>query len=182
MKTRTKLLIVAGVLIVGLATFNLLAKAGVQSTPLKGAEALTSLPDAQLEGTVLTELGRATYGEGTPPDAWRTMNPLARHLWSVAAIRDIDGVTGLGMWLKSFQLGATTPGPEDMRDGLAALGLEPAKQVMDSIIANRSSTDQAALGKLHGQLGEAMNDPTAQAARQKWIRAHLRDLLMPPTR
>jgi hypothetical protein len=177
MKTRTWMMIVAVVLIVGLAVFNLLSMSGGRNAPLKGAEALVSLPDAQLEGAVLTELGRATYGEGTPPDAWRTMNPVARQLWSVAAIRDIDPVSGLGLWLKSFQAGATSPGPEDMRDGLAALGLDAARKVMDDIIANRGSTDQAALGKFHGQLGDALNDPIAQAARQKWVRAHLRDLL-----
>ena len=165
------------VLIIGLAAFNLYNSGGSDGEPLKGADELSALPDERLEEVGRSEIGRGTYREGAPPEAWRKLNEKARHLWSVAAISGIDPVIGLPDWLSSIKNGATAPGPEDMRDGLAALGLDEAKLVMEEILTQRDSTDKAALGKLHARLIKAMNEKTAQKTRQTWVRDHLHDLL-----
>lgn len=167
----------ASALIIALAVFNLFFSGSEGGEPLKTAEQLAALPDDQLEGAVLTELGRDTYREGSPPEAWRRMNSCARHLWSVASISHIDPVVGLAGWLAAIQEGYTAPGPEDMRDGLAAMGLEDARRIMDQIISQRDSGDKKLLGQLHGQLNQALGAAETRKIRLAWIREHLTDLL-----
>ena len=177
MDSRKLAIALALILVIGLAIFNLSTSGGSGGEPLKGADELSTLADDRLEGAVLKELGRDAYREGAPPDAWRKLNEKARNLWSVAAIRDIDAVVGLPGWFKSIELGATTPSPEDMRDGLEALGLDEARRVMAEIITQRASTDKAVLSKLHGRLNKALADKTALKTRQAWVRDNLHALL-----
>jgi hypothetical protein len=162
---------------IGLFAFNHFSTSE-PGEPLKGAEELAALPDEQLEGAVLTELGRDAYREGAAPDAWRKMNATARHLWSVSAIKDIDPVAGLADWLAAIAQGGTTaPGPEDMAAGLEAMRLTEAHQAMMEIIAKRDSGDKALMKNLHGRLLKALGEPAARSTRRAWVRENLAALL-----
>jgi hypothetical protein len=165
-------------LIIALAAFNWINRPDGGGAPLKGADELSALPDDKLEAAVHFELGRAVYGDGVPADAWRSMNQQARHLWSVASISNIGQFGGLPGWLAAHSRpDASSPSPEEIRDGLAAMGLNEAQSVMDDIIAQRASTDQAALSKLHQRLVSTTTGVTAMAIRQTWVRDHLHDVI-----
>ena len=146
--------------------------------PLTGAAELSELSDDRLEGAVLTELGRACYGEGARADAWRGLHSDARQLWAVAhAPRDIGDV-GLTRWLQDHAQEASTPGPDELADGLTGMGLEDAATVASEIRAHAThpsaSTD---LGRVQERLFAALVTPVAVQTRQAWVRSHLHDLL-----
>lgn len=173
-----KLSIILLIPILLLAAFNLWSARGSGGPPLKTADELGRLSDDQLEVAVRLELGRDAYREGSRPDAWRSMHPTARQLWSVAAIGDIDPLSGLADWLAGVAAKTvTSPGPEDMRDGLDAMGLLDARRVMEEIIAHRDSPDPASLAKMHVRLTRALQEPEALAQRRAWVRKHLHELI-----
>lgn len=176
---RKKLTITLVAVFVVLAVVNLaFGGRGDGGEPLKGAAELAQLPDPQLEGAVLAELGRQIYGEGARPDAWRKLRTPALHLWSVAQPpRDI-GELGLGQWLKDHAGEASSPGPADLADGLAGMGLTEAAHVAAEIRdAAASPPDQAGLGRLQARLAKALFSDQAKAQRLAWVKANLKDIL-----
>lgn len=169
----------AGIIVcIGIAVFNWSGRNDGGGEPLKSAGELSGLPDDKLELAVLMELGREAYSDGSPADAWRSMNRHAQHLWSVASLRNIDASRGLPEWLAAVSCdGATSPSPEEIRDGLAEMGLNETRVVMDEIIAQRASDDLVALSKLRQRLVQSITGASAVATRQAWVREHVHDLI-----
>jgi hypothetical protein len=151
--------------------------------PLQRASDVSGLPDDQLEAAVLRELGRSVYGPDADPAAWRHLSRAGRQLWAVAQAPGDIREFGLAGWLAIHAQAASSPGPRDLAEGLAGMGLGPAAEVAAAILAQSESaasvgSDAAgSLPQLQQRLQAALDQPQVRAERQAWVRDHLEELI-----